>query len=146
MATLSVSVQAAFESRMLARAEVKRHLGPLFSSVMKVVPMCSGYVIHAPGQHSRGRRSNGCKSPQWIWIVDLNPDMWGNGDVIFTACAQVVLVDEASMEMATTIADVLRAMGTTSIMDGAQHAQRKARCWCGRFVSGGNDDRCKNEM
>ena len=69
---------------------------------------------------------------QWIWLVDLNPDMWGNGDVIFTACAQVVLVDEASMEMATTIADGLRAMGATSIMDGAQHAQRKARCWCGR--------------
>ena len=71
--------------------------------------------------------------------------------MILAACAQVVLVDEASMETATTIADVLRAMGTTSIMDGAimdgaQHAQRKARCWCGRFVSGGNDDGCKNEM
>ena len=40
---------------------------------------------------------------------------------------QVVLMDEAGMEVATTIAEALRVMGTTSIMDAAQHAQRKAR-------------------
>ena len=40
---------------------------------------------------------------------------------------QVVLMDEAGMEVATTIAEALRVMGMTSIMDAAQHAQRKAR-------------------
>ena len=51
MATIAVNVQAAFETRGGARSEVKRHLGALFSNVMKVVPMSGGYVVHAAGMH-----------------------------------------------------------------------------------------------
>lgn len=71
MATIAVSVLAAFESRASARLEVRRHLGGLFSNVMKVVPLRGGYVVHALGQHSRSRRLNSCKFSEWIRIVEM---------------------------------------------------------------------------
>ena len=52
MATMAVSVQAAFATRNAARSEVKRHAGELFKKVQKVVPLCGGHLVHVSGHGS----------------------------------------------------------------------------------------------
>ena len=47
MATVIIRAHAAFESRMLARAECKRRWGPLFANVLKVAPLSGGFLVHA---------------------------------------------------------------------------------------------------
>ena len=51
MATVIILARAAFESRMLARAECKRDLGPLFANALKVVPLSGGFLVHVPKLH-----------------------------------------------------------------------------------------------
>ena len=45
-------------------------------------------------------------------------------------------MDGVGMEVATTTAERLQAMGVTSIMDAAQHAHRKVGHCCDMIVNG----------